>query len=115
MTQLLLLPELPAIAQPTVYFMTDGVRVKIGYTERQPRRRGGELKTEVIYHMPGDETAERREHRRWATNRIGNTEWFEATPSLLVWLAIRADRKDGRAIQALEWLASNMEGRRAAA
>lgn len=114
MTQLLLLPELPALAQPTVYFMTDGVRVKIGYTERAPRRRGGELKTEIIYAMSGDEVAERREHQRWADNRIGKTEWFEATPSLLVWLAIRADRKDGRAIRALEWLAANIEGRKAA-
>jgi len=109
-----LLPDLPAVAQPAVYFMTDGVRVKIGYTERQPRRRGGELKTEVIYFMPGDEVTERREHRRWESSRIGATEWFEATQSLLVWLAIRVDRSDGRAIQALEWLASNLEHRRAA-
>lgn len=114
MTQMTLLPELPALAQPAVYFMTDGVRVKIGYTERPPRRRGGELKTEVIYVQPGDEVAERREHRRWQANRIGSTEWFEATPTLLVWLALRISLStDARAVQAIERLAFNVEHRRA--
>ena len=59
MRQMELLPDLPPLAQPAVYFMTDGVRIKIGYTERPPKRRGGELKTEVIYVQPGDELAER--------------------------------------------------------
>ena len=115
MNQLSLLPELPPLSQPSVYFMTDGVRVKIGYTERAPKRRGGELKTEIIYVQPGDEVAERREHRRWARNRIGSTEWFEATPTLLVWLALRMDvTTDARAVAALEWVTHNLENRRAA-
>jgi hypothetical protein len=114
MTQMTLLPDLPALSQPAVYFMTDGVRIKIGFTERPPRRRGGELKTEVIWHMPGDEVTERREHRRWAASRIGTTEWFEATPSLILWLALRVDRSDARAVAALEWVAHNVEARRAA-
>ena len=112
-TALTLYPDLPASTQPGVYFMTDGIRVKIGYTERPPRRRGGELKTEVIYFMPGDMATEHREHQRCDRCHITG-EWFEATPTLLVWLAIRVDRTDARAVQALEWLASNLEKRRAA-
>jgi|SRR5215467_7267368 len=113
MTVLTLYPDLPTARQPGVYFMTDGIRVKIGYTERLPRRRGGELKTEVIYFMPGDILTERREHQRWHRCHIVG-EWFEATPLLLVWLSIRVDRTDGRAVAALEWLAANLGKGRAA-
>ena len=114
MTQLTLLPEYeepyPFIGR--VYFMTDGVRCKIGYTERPPKRRGGELKTEVIYVMPGDELAERREHKRWSASRIGMTEWFDATYTLLVWLALKVNpERDPRAAGALEWLAHNLDGK----
>lgn len=114
MTQLTLLPEIdePYPFVGRIYFMTDGVRIKIGYTERPPRRRGGELKTEVIYTEPGDELAERREHKRWSANRIGMTEWFEVTYRILVWLALRVNHADDpRAAGALEWLAGNLDQR----
>jgi hypothetical protein len=107
--QMTLLPELPG-KNPGVYFMTDGIRVKIGYTERQPRRRGGELKTEVIHFIPGDISTERREQHRWSHCHIVG-EWFEAIPSFLIWLGINVDRTDGRAIAALKWLAANTEKR----
>lgn len=119
MTQLTLLPDIeepePFIGR--VYFMTDGVRVKIGYTERPPRRRGGELKTEVVYVMPGDELAERREHARWSASRVGiSREWFEASRTMLVWLALRTDSDaNPSAARALEWLAGNLDRRCAAA
>lgn len=117
MTQLAMLPELrePDAFTGRIYFMTDGVRIKIGYTERPPRRRGGELKTEVIYTVPGDELAERREHKRWSANRIGMTEWFEADHTILVWLALRVHLStDGSAVRALEWLAHNLDRKKAA-
>jgi hypothetical protein len=112
--QLTLLPEYeepyPFIGR--IYFMTDGVRIKIGYTERPPKRRGGELKTEVIYVIPGDELAERREHNRWSANRIGMTEWFEARYRIMVWLALQVNPADDpRAAGALEWLAGNLDQR----
>lgn len=111
--QATLYPELPPNGSG-VYYMTDGIRIKIGYTTRLPRRRGGELKTEVLHFLPGDMFTERREHNRWRRCHIVG-EWFDATPLLLVWLSIRVDRSDGRAIAALEWLAANVEqGRRAA-
>ena len=111
MTQLTLVPEYenPEPFTSRIYWMTDGVRIKIGYTERPPRRRGGELKTEVIYAEPGDELAERREHKRWSASRIGmSREWFEATRTMLVWLALRVDA-DPAGARALEWLASNLD------
>ena len=112
MAQLTLLPEYeepyPFIGR--IYWMTDGVRIKIGYTERPPKRRGGELKTEIIYVQPGDELAERREHKRWSANRIGMTEWFEAKYRILVWLALQVNAStDPAAARALEWLASNLD------
>lgn len=113
MTQLTLLPKLePEPFVGKVYFMTDGLRIKIGYTERPPKRRGGELKTEVIYVMSGDELAERREHKRWEANRI-NGEWFEPDFTFMVSLALRvALASDARAVRALEWLAHNLDRRR---
>lgn len=117
MSQLTLLPEYedPDLFIGRVYFMTDGVRIKIGYTERPPRRRGGELKAEVIYVMPGDELAERREHKRWSANRIGMTEWFEGNHTILVWLALRTNLStDTSAVRALEWLAGNLDRRKVA-
>ena len=109
-----LLPDLegPYPFVGLIYWMTDGVRIKVGYTERPPRRRGGELKTEVIYVEPGDKLAERREHNRWSANRIGTTEWFEATFRIMVWLALRVNPDDNpRAARALEWLAGNLDQR----
>jgi hypothetical protein len=94
-----------------IYWMSDGIRMKIGYSERPPKRRGGELKTEVIYTMPGDMAAERAEHKRWSASRIGiSREWFEATRVMLVWLALRIDpAADPRGAGALEWLARNLD------
>lgn len=118
MTQLAMLPGMRELDRTAgrVYFMTDGVRIKIGYTERPPRRRGGELKTEIIYTLPGNELAERREHARWAANRIGTTEWFEADHAILVWLALRVQPStDAAAVRAIEWLAHNLDRRRVAA
>lgn len=108
--QLELFPGLPPVVRPTIYCMTDLVRVKFGFTDRPPRRRGGELKAEVLFSYDGDMEAERREHRRWAASRIGTTEWFEVTPTMLVYIALNVGQnRDARAAQALEWLAANTE------
>lgn len=113
MTQLSLLPQPePDPFVGRVYWMTDGIRIKIGYTERPPKRRGGELKLEIIYIAPGDELAERREHKRWAANRIGTTEWFEPDFTFIIWLALRVTPSDTSALRALEWLAHNLDHQR---
>src|SRR5262249_55719537 len=85
-TQDTLYPDL-APTRSGVYYLTDGVRIKIGWSARPPRRRGGELKAEFLLFIPDGETTEAREHARWASARIGATEWFELTLGLLMWIS----------------------------
>lgn len=88
MTQLTLVGG-PGPDPGRVYYMTDGYNIKIGYTAREARRRGGELKTEVIYSTPGTQLDERRHHRMWAKYRIDSTEWFRPSDELLLWLFVQ--------------------------
>lgn len=106
MTQATLMPELPA-ARGGTYYMTDGIRIKIGYTDRPPRRRGGELKTEMLLFIPGPPSTEDVEHMRWAELRMGSTEWFNISFGLVRWLTARMDRDDLAAQRALDWLIEN--------
>lgn len=85
MTQLTLIKNAPKLG--SVYYATDGCNIKIGHTERQPKRRGGEIKTEIIYSIPGGLIDERRHHRMWAKCRIPGTEWFRPADDMLLWLA----------------------------
>lgn len=77
----------------SVYYATDGCNIKIGHTERQPKRRGGEIKTEIIYSVPGGLLDERRHHRMWAKYRIGSTEWFRPSGELTDWLTVQLSRR----------------------
>jgi hypothetical protein len=86
-TQLALFDSPPRIvaAPGFVYYGTDGVNIKIGYTT-SPVRRGGELKITMLHTMPGSIDDERANHRRWFRNRIDGTEWFRPSRELLRWL-----------------------------
>jgi hypothetical protein len=75
--QLTLLPELPGAAARagTVYLMSDGYKLKWGYTSRGIRQRSGELRALVIGFMSGTRDDERDLHamvKRW---NVGG-EWF---------------------------------------
>lgn len=93
MVMQLALVDLPVMAE-VVYYATDGCNVKIGRTI-SPRRRGGELRVEMLHTIPGSELEERRHHRMWSRFRIARSEWFRPGDELLLWLAaemVKADR-----------------------
>jgi hypothetical protein len=69
----------------SVYYATDMCNIKIGRT-RSPKRRGGQLRVDMLLTFEGGELDERRHHRMWQRYRIGTSEWFRATPELLLWL-----------------------------
>ena len=85
----LTLLQLPQVDTEVVYYATEGCLVKIGHTSRSPRRRGGELKVDMLLTIPGGEFEERRHHRMWAKYRIGRSEWFRPGDEMLLWLATR--------------------------
>ena len=109
MTQLTLLPELPDSDARTgiVYLMTDGLKLKWGYTGRGIRQRSGELRAQVVGFMTGTRDDEARFHdivRRWC---VGG-EWFSLPddPAVLYWLQLTVRGLGGwRGIPAEEVLA----------
>ena len=81
-------------ATEVVYYATDMYNIKIGRTI-SPRRRGGELRVEMLHTIPGSQLEERRHHRMWAKYRIAKSEWFRPGDELLLWLTVELV-KDGR-------------------
>jgi hypothetical protein len=90
-TQLALV-DAPLIGSEVVYYATDGYNIKIGRTI-SPRRRGGELRVEMLHTIPGGELEERRHHRMWKDCRIAKSEWFRPTDDLLLWLFTELTRE----------------------
>jgi hypothetical protein len=86
--QLSLVEVPPTTPVEVVYYATEGCLIKIGRTS-SPRRRGGELKVDMLLTIPGGDFEERRHHRMWAKYRIGKSEWFRPGDELLLWLATR--------------------------
>jgi hypothetical protein len=73
-------------AQAVVYYVHRGDRIKIGTTtvgEKRWKAHGGAL----LATEPGSFELERQRHERFAASRIGTSEWFQATPELLAWIA----------------------------
>lgn len=107
--QLTLLPELPDSSAKTgiVYLMTDGLKLKWGYTSRGIRQRSGELRAQVVGFMTGTREDEDRFHdmvRRWC---VGG-EWFSLPddPAVLYWLQLTVRSLGGwRGVPAEEVLA----------
>lgn len=69
---------------PCVYFMRNGTQVKIGTTTQiRNRVRRLALRPEnVALIVPGGRDTERLMHQRFASQRVGDTEWFEETGTL---------------------------------
>lgn len=82
------LVEMPETAAEVVYYATDLYNIKIGRTI-SPRRRGGELRVEMLYTIPGSDFEERRHHRMWARYRIAKSEWFRPGDDMLLWLMVQ--------------------------
>lgn len=82
-TQMTLMPDLPE-PKGWVYFglATDG-RIKIGFTRRPLKFRGGELRFRLLVAIQGSEETERMYHRQYAAYRIGESEWFHPAIPLL--------------------------------
>ncbi len=89
---LLDVPSMPSVG--FVYYATDMCNIKIGRTVNL-RRRGGELKVEMLLTFSGGEIEERRHHRMWAKYRIGSSEWFRPDNELLLWLAAHVSAGGG--------------------
>lgn len=85
---------MPPLSTERVYYATDFCNIKIGRSV-SPRRRGGELRVEMLYTLPGGTFEEKRHHRMWDRFRIGNSEWFRPGDDLLLWLVVQLTN-DGR-------------------
>jgi hypothetical protein len=67
-----------------VYFLTNGSRIKIGYTTNLKGRVGtlALRERDVLLLLRGGAALEQALHRRFARERVHNTEWFELTPRI---------------------------------
>jgi len=67
------------------YFIQNGNTIKIGFS-RNPKARAESLslrEANILGVIESGQQFERMMHDNWSHIRIGNTEWFEATPELL--------------------------------
>lgn len=74
----------------TVYFISDGRSVKIGYTSDDPRKRLGEIQTgnpnqlSIVHTVPGTREDEKSFHKLFEKHRQSG-EWFDYPP-ILEWI-----------------------------
>jgi hypothetical protein len=75
--------------RPYVYFVRNGDRVKIGTTTNLRNRISSlSLRTsDIVLLLLGDRHGEQGLHRRFAAQRIGNTEWFHYTGAVAEYVA----------------------------
>lgn len=86
--------ELPPPRVDVVYYLRYDDRIKIG-TTAHPRRRIAAIRhDELLAFERGDRLVERRRHERFAAERLGGTEWFRASTSLLRHVAEVAGGRD---------------------
>lgn len=76
-----------------VYFITDGVNIKIGFTKLKVETRLKQLQTSnvnklfVLGYITGTMEDEKRIHKIFGENRIRyNGEWFEPVPNLIEYI-----------------------------
>lgn len=73
----------------TIYYISDGEHVKIGFTGADPYKRMKQLQTghpknlTLLAHHPGSKLTESQLHQRFSSARVRkNGEWFRLTPKL---------------------------------
>lgn len=73
--------------EPVVYFISNGGRVKIGYsTNLHSRVLSLSLRQEnVLSVFRGGPDLERSLHAKFQAHRVGNTEWFDASHEILTY------------------------------
>lgn len=74
------------------YFIQNGNTIKIGFS-RNPKARAESLslrEANILGVIESGQQFERMMHDNWSHIRIGNTEWFEATPELLEFIKTTA-------------------------
>ena len=81
-------------------------RVKIGLTSRAIARRGGEMHFTELCSEPGDRLVEQRYRDKYATERIGKTEWHWLSDRLLLDLIVECTQAGNiKAIETLKAIA----------
>ena len=76
----------PKVNDPVVYFIAFGDRIKIG-TSANVKRRMSQLPVDTLLGtIPGSRDKEAQMHARFASARVGKTEWFTRSPELLAFI-----------------------------
>lgn len=84
-----LFPELVVLDTRRVYFgLGENFQIKIGITSRPNGRRGGEMHFAELCSVRGGRSVESFYHGKYATERIGSTEWFELSDRLALDLIV---------------------------
>lgn len=83
------LERLAGIHRPTVYFIANGNRVKIGYTTnlRSRIRTLALRESNILLLLDGGPELERALHDRFRDHRDHNTEWFDMAPDVVRFIA----------------------------
>lgn len=86
--------------KPLVYFLRNGNRIKIGTTTQLKQRiRRLSLRPEnVVLLLDGGQRLERELHDKFASQRVGNTEWFTYQDAVLAYV----DAENARALREAE-------------
>jgi hypothetical protein len=84
MLMLQLKRQRPSVHDPLVYFIRNGSRIKIGWsTNLKARLSSLSLpRDSVELTIPGGPSEEDRLHEKFSRERVGRSEWFEASPEL---------------------------------
>lgn len=90
-----LFPDIEPRYRTRVYFgLGDNGQLKIGLTSRRDGRRGGEMHFAELCSLAGDKRLEGCYHSKYATERIGRTEWFHLSDRLLLDLTVMCVQQD---------------------
>ena len=99
-----LFPDLAPDTRSRVYFgLGENGQIKIGITKRPSGRRGGEMHFTELCSVPGGRSIEADYHAKYATERIGRTEWFHLSDRLCLDLIAVCSQ------QSREWAAETLK------
>lgn len=84
-----------------IYFITDTINIKIGYTKNSIEKRLKQLQTSnsnnlyVLGWIDGDIDFEKKLHRQFGSSRIrSNGEWFKPTEDLIDYINLNNQKKN---------------------